>query len=157
MNPVAKSVPALLGAIFVYAGIYELFHPGPATMALESLDVPYSWAKAIVALVIVLEFYLGCSLILRLSLRFAMLSATALMLVFTGYLWYLSTLANPPSCGCLGLTGVFENSRHEALLGLARNFLILWAIKWSYDRHFPANQTAIGRSPADQTIAKATN
>ena len=153
----AKSVPVLLGALFVYAGIYRLWHPGPATMAIESLDVPYSWAKAIVASVIVLELYLGAILLLRFSLRFAMVSATVLMLAFTGYLWYLSTVANPPSCGCLGLTGIFQNSRHEALLGLARNLAILWAIKWSDDRHFPADQTAIERSSADGTTAKATN
>ena len=157
MNALAKSVPALLGALFVYAGIYKLWHPGPATMAIESLDVSYNWAKAIMASVVVLELYVGAILLLRLSLRFAMLLATALMLAFTGYLWYLSTLANPPSCGCLGLTGIFQNSRHEALLGLARNLAILWAIKWSYDRHFPADQTAIERSSADATTAKATS
>jgi hypothetical protein len=69
-----------------------------------------------------------------------MILSTALVFVFTGYLFYRSTLAHPPSCGCLGLTGIFQNSRHEALLGLARNFLILWLIKWSYDRHLPISR-----------------
>jgi len=67
-----------------------------------------------------------------------------LMFLFTGYLSYLCTLAHPPACGCLGLTGIFQNSRHEALLGLARNCAILWVIKWSYDRHFPKPTTAAG-------------
>ena len=142
MNPLAKFVPMLLGGIFLYAAIQKLLHPGPATMALESLDVPYSWAKTMVASVIVLELYLGVILILKLGVKFALVLATGVMFVFAGYLWYLSTLANPPSCGCLGLTGIFQNSRHEALLGLARNFLILCAIKWTYDWHFPAHRTA---------------
>jgi hypothetical protein len=34
------------------------------------------------------------------------------------FLWYLSTLANPPSCGCLGLTGMFDSSRHDAVFGI---------------------------------------
>ena len=75
------------------------------------------------------------------------------MLVFAGYLWYLSTLANPPSCGCLGLTGIFENSRNEALLGLARNFTILWAMKWSYDRHFQDANARVNRLHADAANA----
>src|SRR5438094_1524992 len=157
MNPLAKFVPMLLGGIFLYAAIQKLLHPGPATMALESLDVPYSWAKTMVASVIVLELYLGVILILKLGVKFALVLATGVMFVFAGYLWYLSTLANPPSCGCLGLTGIFQNSRHEALLGLARNFLILWAIKWTYDGHFPSDQAAADETSSNGAGAKAIN
>ena len=157
MYRVAKCIPLLLGTLFVYAGIQKLLHPGPATMALESLDVPYSWARAIVASVIVLELYLGAILIINLNLKFALVVATGVMFLFAGYLWYLSTLANPPSCGCLGLTGIFQNSRHEALLGLARNFLILWTIKWTYDQHFPINR-AMPETPASEAAhTAATN
>ena|SRR2546426_9227113 len=136
---IAQTIPALLGVLFVYSGIYKLLHPGPATMGLESLDVPYGWAKAIVAGVTALELYLGSILVLRISLKYALIFSTALMFAFTGYLFYLSALAHPPSCGCLGLTGIFQNTRHEALLGLVRNCAILWVIKWSYDHHFPRN------------------
>ena len=109
------------------------------------------------ASVIVLELCLGAILIQKLDLKFALIAATGLMFLFAGYLWYLSTLANPPSCGCLGLTGIFQNSRHEALLGLARNFLILWAIKWTYDGHFPSDQAAADETSSNGAGAKAIN
>jgi hypothetical protein len=109
-------------------------------MALESLDLPYNWAKAIVASVIALELYLGAILLLKFSLKFALILATGLMFVFTAYLWYLSTMANPPSCGCLGLTGIFNSSKNEAVFGLLRNCVILWALKSAYGCHIkPTN------------------
>lgn len=43
----------------------------------------------------------------------------------------------PPSCGCLGLTGIFKSRKQEALFGLFRNCLILWALKLAYDYYFP--------------------
>lgn len=137
MTRIAKFVPVLLGALFLYAAIHKLLYPGAATMALESLDVPYALAKGLVTGVIILELYLGTILLLGLSLRFGLMLATGVMFAFAGYLWYLSTMASPPSCGCLGLTGIFENSRHEALFGLARNVFMLFLIKWTYDQHFP--------------------
>lgn len=155
MNRIAKFIPVLLGLLFAYAGIQKLLHPGAATMALESLDLPYGVAKALVAGVIIVEFYLGTLLVLRKDLRYALSMATVVMFVFTGYLWYLATLANPPSCGCLGLTGIFENSRHEALFGLARNFLILCAIKWTYDRHFPKAKASAKTLPVPPAVASA--
>jgi hypothetical protein len=136
-SPYHRYFPPLLGALFILAAIAKLLHPGLATMALESLDLPTSWAQAIVACVTGLELYLGAILIFRLELKWALVFSTLVMSAFTVYLFYLSTLAHPPSCGCLGLTGIFQNSRHEALLGLARNCAILWLIKWAYDRHFP--------------------
>ena|SRR5437879_2751104 len=50
---------------------------------------------------------------------------------------YLSTLAHPPSCGCLRLTGIFKSRKQEALFGLFRNCLILWSLKLAYDYYFP--------------------
>jgi hypothetical protein len=47
-------------------------------------------------------------------------------------------MASPPACGCLGLTGLFNSSRHEALFGVFRNCAILWILKLSYDHHFKA-------------------
>ena len=144
----SNAVPILLGAVFLYAGIAKLLYPGVATTALESLEVPYPWAKALVAATTILELYLGTILLLRLDLKFGMALATGVMLLFTAYLWYLSTMANPPSCGCLGATGVFKSNKHEALFGVLRNCLILWALKWSYDRHFPGTRQGLRSSHA---------
>jgi hypothetical protein len=134
----AHGFPVALGLLFLFAAAQRLLHPGPATMALESIDVPTGWARALVTMAIITEIYLGTLLVLRRDLRYALAASSALLLAFTGYLWFLTTLANPPSCGCLGLTGIFSNSRAEALLGLSRNVLLLWLIHWSQRRLFPS-------------------
>ena len=132
-----KHIPKLIGFIFIFAGCSKLLMPGQATMALESLDIPYGLANAIVIAVTILELYLGVLLILRIDLRYALVLSTGVMFAFTVYIWYLSTLAHPPSCGCLGLTGIFKSRKQEAWFGLLRNCLILWALKLTYDHHFP--------------------
>ena len=91
---------------------------------------------------------------MRLDLRFALRLATGLMLVFTVYLWYLSTLAHPPACGCLGLTGIFKSSRQEAAFGVARNFLILCAIKLAYDYYFPRAEPLSNSAPLTASRTK---
>lgn len=131
-----RLVPALTGILFVYAGLYKLLFPGEATLSLTSLDVPMGWASFLVATIIVMELYLGFLLLLRTDLKYALSAAMFLMFVFTVYLWYLSTLAHPPSCGCLGLTGIFNSTKHEAFFGVFRNCAILWLLKWSYDYYF---------------------
>src|SRR3989442_14821894 len=97
-----KHVPMLVGALFIYAAAYKLLNPGQATMALESLEIPPRLANLIVAGVMILELYLGVLLFKKIDLKYAMIASTVLMLLFTVYLWYLSILAHPPSCGCLG-------------------------------------------------------
>ena len=148
-----KCVPKIIGAIFLFAGGYKLLLPGQATMALESLDFPYGLANAIVFGVTVLEVHLGVLLICEIDLRFALVVSTAVMFVFTVYLWYLSTLAHPPSCGCLGLTGIFKSRKQEALFGLFRNCLILWALKLSYDYFFPRFRVPLGGQPEPMSTA----
>ncbi len=145
-----RCLPALIGLLFLYSSLAKMGHPGQATMALESLEIPYALAKWTIAGVTALELYLGVLLLLRWDLKFALGVTTGLMLIFTVFLWYLSTLAHPPACGCLGLTGLFENSRAEALLGVARNCLILWALKWAYDAYYPKAPPAPQPRPGDE-------
>jgi len=137
-----KHIPSLVGLMFLWAGFYKLLYPGQATMSLETLNVPYAVAKALITATIIAELYLGVILVWKLDLRFGLSMAMVLMFLFTGYLWYLSTLADPPKCGCLGLTGMFNSSKHEALFGVFRNCVILWALKLSFDHHFKPEQTA---------------
>lgn len=136
-NLLQRSLPTLFGLMFVWAGIYKLLYPGAATMALEVIGVPNGWARGLVGSVTAAELYLGAILLVGRNRRYALNLATGVMLAFTLYLFYLTTLAHPPSCGCLGLTGIFENSRFEALLGLIRNCIILWGLKWTSDYYFP--------------------
>lgn len=139
-----KNLPKLIGLLFIFSAGSKLLFPGQATMGLESLELPYWLAKSIVASLIVIEFYLGILLVGNIDLRFALILSTALMFIFTAYMWYLSTLANPPSCGCLGLNGIFKSTKHEALFGLLRNCLLLWILKVAYDYHFPRSISGAG-------------
>lgn len=140
-----KHFPTLIGLLFLWAGSYKLLYPGQATLSLETVGVSYLVAKGVVVGTIIAELYLGIILVWRLNLKFGLGVAMALMLGFTAYLWYLSTLADPPKCGCLGLTGMFNSSKHEALFGVFRNCVILWALKLTMDYHFkPAEPARTG-------------
>jgi hypothetical protein len=129
----AKITPVVLGALFIYSGLYKVLYPGEATYALMSLDAVQSFAKPIIVIATGFELYLGTILLLRLDIRYGLSASTVLVFLFTAFLWYLSTLAHPPACGCMGLTGMFNSSRHAALFGLVRNCLILWCLKLSMD------------------------
>jgi uncharacterized membrane protein YphA (DoxX/SURF4 family) len=134
--PATKQIPRVIGALFLYSGLHKLFYPGEATLGLETLGASSGLAAAAVVTVVIAELYLGVLLLTGVDLRYAMALSTAMMLVFTGYLFYLSTLAHPPSCGYLGLSGIFTSSRQAAFFGLARNCLILWGLKLAYDSRF---------------------
>lgn len=133
---IAKSVPLLLGGLFLFSGGYKLFFPGEATYALKSLEFSQWLANATIITVTAIELYLGWALVLRQDLKRTLTAAIVLMLGFTVFLWYLSTLAHPPSCGCMGLTGIFRSTKQAAIFGLFRNCAILWGLKLSYDFYF---------------------
>lgn len=146
---VARVMPILFGGLLMVSGSYKLVHPGEANYALMSLGAPRLAGAATIAAITALELYLGCILLLRIDVRYALIVSTALMLAFTAFLWYLSTLAHPPACGCLGLTGMFKSTRHDALFGLVRNCLILWGLRLSYDYYSnPLPTAAPRREPA---------
>lgn len=140
-----KYVPRFVGLLFLYAGVHKMLYPGEATLALYSLDLPFVLANALVTTVIILEFYLGVILVLKIDLKYALTLSMSLMFLFTVYMWYLSTLANPPSCGCLGLTGIFRSNKQAALFGLCRNVVILWLLKLSYNYYFKTPEVAAQR------------
>lgn len=139
---ISKHVPTLLGILFLYSGSFKLLFPGEAVFALEALELGHNLANVAVVAVTVLELYLGVILLFKIDLKYGLSAAMGLMFAFTVFLWYLSTLANPPKCGCLGLTGLFNSNKEAALFGLFRNVLILWALKLSYDYHFKAPEAA---------------
>src|SRR5690242_2775782 len=128
-----RHLPRLIGFLFLYAGVHKLFWPGQVTLALETIGFSNGLAGTVVALVLIAEIYLGTLLLTGIEARYAMGVSIALMLIFTGYMFYLSTMAHPPSCGCVGLTGIFNSSKHEAIFGLLRNCIILWLLKLSFD------------------------
>lgn len=136
--------PALLGLLLLYSGFYKVLHPGEATYALMALGAKSWLANTSVMLTTATELYLGLILLLRLDLRFGLIATTVLMSAFTVFLWYLSTLAHPPSCGCMGLTGIFGSTKKAAIFGLARNCLLLWGLKYSYEYYFRSTAQGAG-------------
>jgi hypothetical protein len=142
-NPVIgallKHVPVLVGVILVYSGVYKAIYPGEATLALVALGPPMGVARIAIGALTCIELWLGIVLIFGVNRRVALWAATGLMLSFSLFLFYLSTMAHPPSCGCLGLTGAFSSNRQAALFGLGRNCLILWVLRGAYDYYYPAS------------------
>jgi len=43
---------------------------------------------------------------------------------------------------------MFNSSKHEALFGVFRNCVILWALKLSFDHHFKPEPAAAGPASA---------
>jgi uncharacterized membrane protein YphA (DoxX/SURF4 family) len=139
-----KYIPRLVGCLFLYAGIYKLLYPGQATLGLFSLGVTYQVATLLVTAVIVSELYLGVVLISHIDLKYAISVSMGVMLVFTAYMCYLSSLASPPSCGCLGVTGIFKSNKEAALFGMFQNCVVLWLLKLAYD-YYSEKDLASGR------------
>jgi hypothetical protein len=144
MRWIVGQVPLIAGLLFLYTAGAKLLHPGRAVAALEALGLSVGLADSMVAAVIVIELYLGVLLALRIDLKYALTLSIGVIFVFTGFLWYLAMLADPPACGCLGLTGVFDSSKHEAVFGVVRNCAILWALKLSYDRQCSGASPVVG-------------
>lgn len=130
---ISKHSPTVVGVLFLYSGLYKLIHPGGATAALLALDLGFSLAVATTIGVTILELYLGAILLLKIDLKWGLSLAIGLMLVFASFLFYLSTMANPPACGCMGLTQIFRSNRHDAIFGLMRNCLLIWLLKGAFD------------------------
>ena len=145
---IGKYVPLVLGALFIYSGVYKLIRPGEATYALVSLDLPPWIAVGSVMAATAIELYLGLILLFRTDLKIGLTVATIVVLAFTIFLWYLSTMAHPPSCGCLGLTGMFTSTKQAAVFGVARNCAILWGLKLAYDYYIkPTSISESGNTP----------
>lgn len=133
---VGKYLPIALGLLFLYSGLSKALSPGAATHALRAVDVPRSLAEGIVVGVTILEIYLGIILLLRKDLRYGLAMVTGLLFAFTVFLWYLSTLAHPPSCGCMAITGIFKSNKHNAIVGIFRNCVLLYLGKVAHDYYF---------------------
>jgi hypothetical protein len=141
-DEIGKHFPSFLGILFLYSGAYKILHPGEATYALMSLDLHRWLAIGAIIFITVLELYLGVVLLVRANRKYSLTVATALLLGFTTFLWYLTTMAHPPACGCLGLTGMFTSTKKAAIFGILRNCLLLWGLRYSYDYYVKKTPTA---------------
>src|SRR6266705_1374127 len=100
LRSVYKHTPAVVGLLLLFAGIYKVVYPAEAMAAVVALDVPGHWADFAVVVVTILELYVGTIILLRVDLKWGLRMATALVLSFAAFLFFLATMAHPPSCGC---------------------------------------------------------
>jgi len=148
LRSLSKHVPALVGLLFLYSGVYKLLYPGQATAALLSLEVNRWLATYAIVSVTIVELYLGVILLLKIDLKYGLVFSMGVMFLFSVFLWYLITIAHPPSCGCMGLTALFKSNKHNALLGLFRNCVILWLLKLAYDYYSAKDLASVGPRPS---------
>jgi len=127
-----KAAPYLTAALFIWAGVSKALFPAQAVLALESLDLPRWTAETLVTIAAAVEIYLAAMLCLKQHRQVAIIGSMVCLLVFTGYLFYLSRMANPPSCGCLGLTGIFKSNKQAAIIGLLRNGVLIATLNACY-------------------------
>src|SRR5258708_29176787 len=104
LQRIVKASTNIIGILFLCAAISKMVYSTEATLAISSLGVKLNAASWVIMFVIIMELYLGTLLLLKLHLTYAIRVTACFLLGFTVFLWYLSLLANPPSCGCLGLT-----------------------------------------------------
>jgi hypothetical protein len=148
---IIRFAPRVVGGLLLYAGLHKLGFPGEAVYALQAVSLKHWTATALIGLVTAVELYLGFSLLSGKDLRFTLPCTVLLFFCFTVFLWYLSTLAHPPGCGCLGLSKVFQSNKSAAVFGIFRNCLVLWLLCASYESRFLG--TGGGAAPSDRRPA----
>jgi hypothetical protein len=124
----SRAAVLFLGILFLIAGSLKMLNPSEAELGLAAIGFSRFFSFVTVFAVTVTEMAIGVCLLMGINVRGILKTAGSLILLFTCYLWYLSTLANPPACGCLGLSGIFDTNRQQAFFGMVRNMMILFVI-----------------------------
>lgn len=114
-----------VGALFLWAGLHTIWQPAEVALALAVLTMNIKLSTVLAICVGVVQIHIGLLLLLRHSSDEALRWGIALLFCFTVFLWYLRTLATPPSCGCPGLHGLFSSNCDAALFGMIRNVVLM--------------------------------
>ncbi len=123
-----QAAALIVAIIFFTAAWHHVVHPSQAEVALMAVGVSSPVARSIVFALGPIEFYLGILLVVgRWRVSGMKLSVIALF-AFSTFLWKLQALPDPPACGCLGWGTTLRDTRHEILLGLLRNVVLLFAL-----------------------------
>lgn len=118
--------------LFLWAGIDMALHPATVFLTLATLGLSLKLAEWLTIIVAALEATAGIMLLNHIRFPEATIFTNGLLLIFCAFLYFLRTLANPPSCGCPGLHGIFDSAHAEALLGLLRNVTLMLLLAWAY-------------------------
>jgi len=98
----------VVGAVFIFSSVVKGIDPlGTAYRVEDYLEV-YGWyfmvdfSLALAILLIIVEFALGVSMLLRLRFKLGALGVLLIMMIFTVVTYYDATLNLVPDCGCFG-------------------------------------------------------
>lgn len=125
-------VIALTAVLFLWAGLAKAVHPAEAYVGLVTIGINRFLAEGLILVVATTELALGVMLLKPHVSKPVRACTSGLLGVFCLYLYYLRTLADPPGCSCPGLHGIFDSARAQALLGLARNVVLLGMLAWAW-------------------------
>lgn len=122
-KPIARIVVA---AVFMLAAVTKSMDPLATTAAISYTTGIERWNAWIFLHALVLaEWTLGVLLLFHLARRSASLAASALLIVFSGYLILVLVNGSPAGCGC-GLWWTRKLPTHfQAALGIVRNAILL--------------------------------
>lgn len=120
-----KLIRVIVGLLFLFSAVLKLLSPGRITTSLVVSGSPATLVPIIIAVVVLLEFGVGIGLIFLAEAAGTARTAIVILLVFAGYLAWISHLESPPECGCFGPLRLFKESRTNALFGIGRNLLLI--------------------------------
>ncbi|MEQ2008644.1 MAG: MauE/DoxX family redox-associated membrane protein [Limisphaerales bacterium] len=143
-----------VASVFFTAAFHHVVNPAQAEVALGAVGVSPAAARVLVFTLGPVELHLGLLLLVGKWRRVGMKLSGLTLFVFSAFLWKLSALPEPPACGCLGLGPVLRDSRHELLLGLLRNVVLLFALSYALHRtgsHGRPDGQPLAANPLNQT------
>lgn len=147
-----------VGAVLVAAALAKAFDPEAAWPAFEAVKTPSAAVPFAVVVLVVLEAWLGASLLVESTPRLARLLGMGMMTVFTLVLGWLLLLPEPIPCGCFGRPDLLADPRQDLLAGIGRNLCMLGALAWTGPggpRDVPRGRPSFS-SPNDEPPRRAT-
>lgn len=145
--------PRALGALFLLTAMQKSLDSSGVERVMEFNGLPQALISPLVSAVIVIEAFLGVVLLLRPMLRPVLLSAAALVGVYTLQLAYLASSAEAPGCACLAAWESYQSARTQNLLGVARNVCLTLPLLWIVSQ---LKRPAPARTPPTHTSGTAS-
>lgn len=114
----------LYGSMFAFSFIHKLLHIDQVFANLFSAGFGHDGSRVALFASVAADVTCAMFLLTPGSRMRGCVIALATLFVYSLYLTYLLTLAAPPPCGC-GIAEFFESAKHNAVLGLFRNSVLM--------------------------------
>lgn len=135
---VAELSSALLILLFGYTAISKAIRAGRFRQALAESPVTHNGADIIAWLVILAEAMIVLLLLFPRTRRAGLYASLGLLIVFTGYIWYMITFVNHLPCSCGGVISELSWQQHLIFNSL---FLVINGIAiWYWGKVYPKRE-----------------